>query len=196
MTSKPWHQHYDYSVPTSIRYPRLPASDIYQIPCGSFPDKPALNFYGTEMTFWQMRSQIRRMANAMGSAGIGKGDRVGIHLPNCPQFIIAYIATLSLGAIVVNMNPLYTPDELKFIITDTDMGTIITFDWCFQCAPGAEGHRVERVIVTGLGLHKRFWHQHAQGSRSGRGVAALFHDDRERRVGQTARTEVSWKDLR
>ena len=69
-----------------------------------------------------------RMANALGKLGIKKGDRVGIHLPNCPQYPIAYYATLSLGAIVVNMNPLYTMDELKLISEVTEIKALITFD--------------------------------------------------------------------
>ncbi|MEA3222972.1 MAG: AMP-binding protein, partial [Thermodesulfobacteriota bacterium] len=108
MVARPWHRHYDYNVPTSIRYPRLPAQGILQLPAGSYPDKTALNFYGTEITFWELRLQALRMANALGKLGVKKGERVGVHLPNCPQFVIAYYATLSLGAIVVNLNPLYT----------------------------------------------------------------------------------------
>lgn len=149
MTMKPWHQHYDYNVPTTIRYPRLPAQDLYQLGAGAFPDKTALNFYGTETTFWQLRSQVRRMTNALGALGVGKGDRVGIHLPNCPQFVIAYIATLSLGAIVVNMNPMYTSDELKFIMQDTGMSTLITFDMVLpNVRPALKDTEVKRVVVT------------------------------------------------
>jgi long-chain acyl-CoA synthetase len=89
------------------------------------------------------------MANALGALGVSKGDRVGINLPNCPQFIIAYIATLSLGAIVVNMNPMYTPDELNFIIKDTSMTTLITFDMVLpNVRPALTDTDVRRVIVT------------------------------------------------
>lgn len=149
MTTKPWHQHYDYCVPTSIRYPRLPAQDLYLLSAGTFPDKPALNFYGTETTFWELRTQVRRMTNALAAAGVSKGDRVGIHLPNCPQFVIAYIATLSLGAVVVNMNPMYTADELKFIMQDTGMSTLITFDMVLpNVRPALADTEVKRVVVT------------------------------------------------
>ena len=53
------------------------------------------------------------MANVLVEQGIKKGDRVGILLPNCPQFVIAYWAILMAGAIVVNLNPLYTKEELR-----------------------------------------------------------------------------------
>lgn len=128
METKPWHRHYDYNVPTTIRYPRVPAQDILQISAGTNPDKAALNFYGTEMTFWELRQQALRMANALGAIGVQKGERVGLHLPNCPQYVIAYLATLYLGAIAVNLNAMYTADELKPMIKTTGMTTLVTFD--------------------------------------------------------------------
>ena len=128
METKPWHRHYDYNVPTTIRYPRVLAQDILQISAGTNPDKAALNFYGTEMTFWELRQQALRMANALGALGVQKGERVGLHLPNCPQYVIAYLATLSLGAIAVNLNAMYTADELKPMIENTGMTTLFTFD--------------------------------------------------------------------
>jgi long-chain acyl-CoA synthetase len=103
MEMKPWHRHYDYNVPTTIRYPRIAAQAFFQLAAGTFPDKPATNFYGTELTFWQLRQQTLRMASALGKLGVKKGDRVGLHLPNCPQFVISYLAALSLGAIVAGV---------------------------------------------------------------------------------------------
>lgn len=128
MQTKPWHRHYDYNVPLSLRYPRLSVSDFLQIPANSFPDKVALNFYGTEMTFWELRGQVLRLANALGALGIKKGERVGLHLPTSPQYVIAYYAVLMLGGIVVNLNPMYTGEELKTIAANTEFTTLITFD--------------------------------------------------------------------
>ena len=128
MENRPWQRHYDYSVPLTIRYPRVPAHYFLNIPANTFPDKPATNFYGTEITFWELRKQVQRMANALGGMGVQKGDRVGVHLPNCPQYIIAYYASLNLGAVVVNLNPMYTVDELKGLTTDTGVSTLFTFD--------------------------------------------------------------------
>jgi long-chain acyl-CoA synthetase len=146
---KPWHHHYDYNVPTTIRYPRIPAQSMFQLPAGSFPDKPCVNFYGTEITFWQIREQMLRMTNAMGKLGIKKGDRVGIHLPNCPQFVISYLATLSLGAIIVNMNPLYTAGEIKHIMEITQIDAVITFDMVLPVIrPVVKEVGVKRVVVT------------------------------------------------
>ena len=149
MEMKPWHRHYDYNVPTTIRYPRLPVHELLGIPANAYPDKAALNFYGTEMTFWELRQQCLRFATALGELGIQKGDRVAIHLPNCPQYPIAYYAALSLGAIVVNLNPMYTPEELKLMITTTSATTLITFDMVLaNIRSVCKDVQIPRVIVT------------------------------------------------
>ena len=49
MEKRPWQRHYDYNVPTTIRYPQIPAYELINLPGGSFPNKPATNFYGTEI---------------------------------------------------------------------------------------------------------------------------------------------------
>jgi long-chain acyl-CoA synthetase len=146
---RPWHKHYDYNVPTTIRYPRLPVHDLLQLPANAFPDKAALNFFGTEMTFWELRNNALRMANALGALGVSKGERVGLHLPNCPQYPIAYYAALSLGAIVVNLNPMYTPDELKALAANTGITTLITFDLVLPHIRAlCQAVPIPRVVVT------------------------------------------------
>lgn len=149
MDSRPWLKHYDYNVPVTLRYPRIPAHALLQLPANSYPNKAAFNFFGSEMTFWELRTQVVRMANAMGAMGIAKGDRVGIHLPNCPQYIISYFAALSLGAIVVNLNPMYTADELKGVCGNTGMTTLITFDMVLPNIRAlCQDVEIPRVIVT------------------------------------------------
>jgi long-chain acyl-CoA synthetase len=149
LEEKPWHRHYDYNVPTTIRVPRLAIHELIQLPANAYPDKAALNFYGTEITFWELRCLVMRFANALGSLGVQKGERVGIHLPNCPQYPIAYYAALSLGGIVVNLNPMYTAEELKLMATTTNLTTLVTFDMVLPAIRSLckEVH-IPRVIVT------------------------------------------------
>jgi len=146
---KPWHRHYDYNVPTTVRVPRLAIHELIQIPANAYPDKAALNFYGTEITFLELRGLVMRFANALGSLGVQKGERVGIHLPNCPQYPIAYYAALSLGAIVVNLNPMYTTEELKLMVATTNLTTLITFDMVIPAIRAlCKEVPIQRVIVT------------------------------------------------
>ncbi|MCK9276180.1 MAG: long-chain fatty acid--CoA ligase [Syntrophales bacterium] len=127
-TNKTYLEHYDYCVPAELRTPRLSVPELLQVPANAHPDKAATNFYGTEITFWELRNFSLRMANALANMGIMKGDRVGLHLPTCPQYVIAYYAILSLGAIVVNLNPIYTEDEITGVIKNVEMKALITSD--------------------------------------------------------------------
>lgn len=151
MHSRPWLKFYDYNVPTTIRYPRFPVSNFLHIAAAQHPHKAAVDFFGTEITFYQLRNQVLRMSNALCAAGIKKGDRVGIALPNCPQYIIAYHAALCAGAIVVNLNPFYTHDELQFMMQNSGLETLVTFD---EVLPTmrllAQELELKRVIVTKL----------------------------------------------
>lgn len=149
MEARVWHDHYDFSVPPNIRYPRIPAHELVNIAANVMPDKTALDLYGTQLTFWQVRGQVMRMANALAGLGVKKGDRVAVHLPNSPQYVVAYYATMSLGAIVVNLNPMYTAEELIAISQNTGITTLITFDMVLPhiralCA----AVKIPNVIVT------------------------------------------------
>jgi long-chain acyl-CoA synthetase len=149
MENRPWQRHYDYDVPTTIRYPRVPIHNFLEIPVNAFPDKPATNFFGTEISFYDLRQQILKMANALQALGIQKGERVGVHLPTSPQYIIAYHAVLSLGAIVVNLNPMYTAEELKALASNTGISTLITFDMVLpNIRTMLQEVEIPRVIVT------------------------------------------------
>jgi long-chain acyl-CoA synthetase len=77
MDNRPWQRHYDYNVPLTIRYPRIAAHHFLDIPAGNFPDKPATNFYGTEITFWELKQQVLRMANALGRWALKKETASG-----------------------------------------------------------------------------------------------------------------------
>ncbi len=149
MEIKPWHRHYDYNVPTTMRYPGIPAQNLFHVAASQFPKKPAATIYGSEITFSQLREQALRMANALAGLGIKKGDRVAIALPNCPQYIISYLAVLSTGAAIVNMNPQYTHDELKFMMETTAIEGLITFDGALPTIrPLALEIGLKHVIVT------------------------------------------------
>ena len=151
MDQKPWHQFYDYSVPVSIRQPQMSVADLLQIPCNAYPDKDAVHFLDRKITFWELRQQVLRMANALTGMGVRQGDRVGLHLPTCPQYIIAYYAVLTLGAIVVNLNPFYKPDELEGVFKNTGISVLFTIDTSIPTvAELCRRVEIRHIIVTRL----------------------------------------------
>lgn len=147
--SRPWTRHYDYNVPATLRYPTTPVQTALAIPANTYPNKVALDFFGTTTTFYELRQQVLRFSNALAGLGVTQGDRVGIQLGNCPQYVIAYYATLHLGAIVVNLNPMYTPTELAPLVEDTGISTLITLDLILPVIRAVlKTVQIKRVIVT------------------------------------------------
>lgn len=128
MEERIWHQHYDHSVLTEYRFPRTPVQELVGLSANAFPDKTAIYYCGNKISFWELREKVIALSTVFGELGVKKGDRVGIHLPNMPEYIITYYAALSLGAIVVNFNPLYTMEELSSLIKLTSVSTFVTFD--------------------------------------------------------------------
>ncbi len=128
MEKRAWHKNYDFSVPTELRYPSLMVHELLDLPVNLYPDKPFLNYFGSLITFSEVRNDAIRLANCLRELGVKKGDRVGINLPNTPQYILSYYAVMYLGAIVVNYNPLLTSTELSALVRQTGTTTFITFD--------------------------------------------------------------------
>ncbi len=92
------------------------------------PKAKATWFMGKELTYEQLNRQVGRCASALRKLGVGKGDRVAVALPNCPQHIIGVTAILRLGATVVEHNPLYTAAELEPQFADHGAKVAIVFD--------------------------------------------------------------------
>ncbi|MFH1057605.1 MAG: long-chain fatty acid--CoA ligase [Pseudomonadota bacterium] len=128
MENRPWTRLYDTATPTTLRCPRVPIQEFLRVAANLVPDKPAIDYSGSLMTFRELRQASLRLAAALAAQGVVKGDRVALHLPNCPQYVLAYFAVLHLGAIVVNVNPQYTPSELKHIIDTTSPKAMFTTD--------------------------------------------------------------------
>ncbi len=143
--ARPWMHHYDYWVHPHLNYPRRSLIDILRVAAADVPDRPATAFLGAQLTFAEIKDRSDRFASALARDGVVKGDRVGVMLPNCPQYLIAVFGILRLGAIVVNINPLYTPREVQVIVADSGMRLLVVLD---VLAPVAQG--VERRIITSL----------------------------------------------
>jgi long-chain acyl-CoA synthetase len=149
--ARPWLQHYDYWVRPHMSYPGRPLADILGMTAVARPDKVATQFLGAQLTYLELKQQSDALSAALAELGIVKGDRVGIFLPNCPQYIIAAFAVLRLGAVVVNINPSYTPREFLIVTSDSTPRVVITLDLLAPLVQGVRNQTsVEHVIVTSL----------------------------------------------
>jgi long-chain acyl-CoA synthetase len=115
-------------VARSLNYPEIPVFQILRSSAAKWPFRIAIIFDATEITYSELLTLCERFAAALAGLGVEKGQRVAIHLPNCPQFAIAYYATLMNGAIFTPCSPLMVEKELEYQLNDAGAETIITLD--------------------------------------------------------------------
>jgi long-chain acyl-CoA synthetase len=115
------------------------------------PDKTAVIFLGKRFSYAQLRELIYRFATALDGLGVKDNDKVGIYLPNCPQWLVAYLAAQKIGAIPVTISPIYTPYEIKWMLNDAGVETIVCQDTNYGYVREVFSHtRLQRAIVTNL----------------------------------------------
>ena len=127
MHPAPWLDHYDADVPRTLApYPRRTLLDYVADGARDVPNGAALLFKGSTITFGELARASDEFAVALASLGVKRGDRVGLLLPNCPQFFVAEFAAWKLGAIVAPLNPIYTEPELEGPLQANGIETIVT----------------------------------------------------------------------
>ncbi len=92
------------------------------------PDADAFYFLGKTYSWADMGEAVNKFAAGLQKLGVKKDDKVGLFLPNCPLFPIAYYGALKIGATVVNYNPLYAKSELAHQIEDSETEIMVTLD--------------------------------------------------------------------
>jgi len=153
---KTWLKHYPPGVPHSMNYPNEPLHKLLETAAERGPAGTAVIFPGAlgdsyRLSYGKLNELANRMANALASLGVKKGDRVALLMPNCPQFVISYYAVLKLGGIVVATNPLYSARELEFQIKDAGAETIIVLSLFYKTVAGIRDKTcLKRVIVTNI----------------------------------------------
>jgi long-chain acyl-CoA synthetase len=136
-------------VPHAIEYPERPLQHLLDEAAARFPNRAAVTFFGRDLTFSELRGLADRFAGALRALGLQKGDRVSLHLPNCPQFIIAYYGTLKAGGIVVPFNPLYVEREVATQMADSGATIAVTLDLFVDRVRAARvGSRLGHIVVT------------------------------------------------
>ena len=123
--NRPWVNHYDEGVPHSLTYPSLRVFDFLDEAASRYPEQPCTIFEGKTISYARMSALTDVLARGLIALGLQKGERVGILLPNVPQYVLAYYATLKAGGVVSAMNPAYTPREVEYQIRDSGCALVI-----------------------------------------------------------------------
>jgi long-chain acyl-CoA synthetase len=96
------------------------------------PDATAVAWFGKKILYRELLAEVESCSAALADLDVGKGDRVSLVLPNCPHYIVAYYATIRLGAIVVGNNPLYTKREMEHQLRDSGSKVVIVLDLLYS----------------------------------------------------------------
>ncbi|QXW04225.1 MULTISPECIES: AMP-binding protein [Rhodococcus] len=81
---------------------------------------------GRRWTYREFAEQVNGLAAGLLSRGVGKGDRVGMWAPNCPEWTFTQYATAKIGAILVNINPAYRSHELQYVLEQAEISTLVS----------------------------------------------------------------------
>src|SRR5438477_9058319 len=130
---RPWFASYPEGVPKTLEpYPEKSLFSILEESASRFPDRPAIAWFGRHMSYRELLREVERLSALLAKIGVKQGDRVGLILPNCPQYVIAYYATVRLGAIIVGNNPLYTSRELTHQLNDAGRHRVVVLDQLYS----------------------------------------------------------------
>jgi long-chain acyl-CoA synthetase len=151
MDDKPWLKHYDEGVPQHIDYPAIPLFALLEESARKYPEATCTILKGAKISYREMSEITDRLGAALAKIGVKKGDRVGIFMPNTPQFVMAYFAILKIGAVVVATNPLYTPREIEYQINDAGVEVVIVMSNFYELIKKVQPKtRIRTLVVTNL----------------------------------------------
>lgn len=148
---KRWYKAWPMWVPKRVEVDQ-PTSEYIREWATVSPGRIALSFYGRDMTYRELNGSIDKTACGLADLGVKKGDRVAIHMENCPQFVISYFGVMRAGGIAVPVNPMFKQAELEYEINDSGAETLMSLDYLY---PEMEKIRsrtpVKNVILTSFG---------------------------------------------
>ncbi len=147
MSERPWLSSYDEGVPKTLEYPEYTLSELLNQMTSRYAENPAVHFFGNTLTYRQWNDKVNQFANLLIAEGIKPGDRVALYLPNCPPCVIAFFGVLRAGAILTQLNPLYSASETAHQLKDSGAKHVIALD---RFAP------ILKEVATDCGL-KKVW---------------------------------------
>ena len=148
MEELPWLKHYDKDAPSHIDYPPVPLFRFLEDAARKYPNTPCTIFKGAKISYREMDEITDRLAAGLAELGVKKGDRVGLFMPNSPQFVEAYFAILKLGAVVVATNPLYSPREIEHQSNDAGIEVMLVMSNFYNLIKQVQPKTKMRTLVV------------------------------------------------
>jgi fatty-acyl-CoA synthase len=145
-------QHFAYwpkRVPYSLTIPETTLCYNLDVSAMRYPRKTAIVYYGREITYRELASEVNRLAGYLERSGVKRGDRVLLQMQNCPQFIIGFYAILRANAVVVPMNTMLVTNELRYYAQDSQAELVLVGQDLYpQMAPLLREETARRAVVA------------------------------------------------
>ncbi len=150
---KIWLGEYQEGVPAEIDINEYSSvREIFERACAEFSDRPAYTNMGQSLTYADVEERSRYFAAWLQNAGLEKGDRVAIMMPNVLQYPVALSGILRAGMVVVNVNPLYTERELEHQLRDSGARVIVILEnFVHTLEKVLDAAELEKILVTRMG---------------------------------------------
>jgi len=148
-SEKPWLKNYDRHVSPQLQYDEKCFADKFSEMVREYPDKTALIYLDTKLSFRDVDLLANRLANFLIRSGLKPGDVVGLHLPNIPAHYIGVLGTQKAGCVTTGLSPLLTAHEMEHQLRDSGAKLIITMDILFaRIAEVADKASFKTVVVS------------------------------------------------
>ena len=123
-----WDSSYGHPVPWRTGFEAMPVFELLERTAKRLPKAPCIDFLGRTFSYAEVAGLVDRAAEGFRRLGVAKGVKVGLFLPNCPQYVVAYYAAMKAGGTLVNFSPLYTVDELASQVEDSQTDIMVCLD--------------------------------------------------------------------
>ncbi|WP_022664494.1 class I adenylate-forming enzyme family protein [Desulfospira joergensenii] len=138
-------------MPDSIPLEKELSYSRFDLMSEKYPKRTAVVYLGEHFSYERLRNLSERFAGGLAGLGVQKGDKVLLYIPNCIQWVIAYLGIQKAGAVLVPVSPIYTSHEIQYMLNDSGAKTIICMDTNFGYVRETfESTPLERAIVTNL----------------------------------------------
>jgi len=160
----PWERSYPAGLNWADPVLREPLFLALDRAVADYGQRPCLDFLGRSYSYAEVGALVARAAKGLQDIGVAKGSRIALFLPNTPYYVISYFAAMKLGAIVVNVNPLYAEEEVHELLADSGAEYAITLDLKLllpklvsALAPDAQKKcALKRIVIGTMGEILRF----------------------------------------
>jgi len=148
--TRPWLKSYGKFTPITCPIPQQPLHKYLEVAADRIPKRMATVFFGSTLTYQQLDRRVNQFAHALHGLGVRPGDRVMLVMPNMPQLIIAYFATLKVSGVVVLPNPDANTEQIVAQVKKTDAKVLVTLKDFANLANQVQENSPVKVVLANI----------------------------------------------